>query len=303
MKTIVTGGSGFIGGHLVDKLVEFNKNVIVIDDESAEGNDPAHRNPKAVYHKINVLDYEKILPLFADVDYVFHLAAESRIQPTLLNPPKACQVNMVGTCNVLQAAKVHGVKKVMYSSTSSAYGLKNASPLREDMPRDCLNPYSVSKVAAEDLCKMYYTLFGLPTVIFRYFNVYGERQPQKGQYAPVIGVLLRQKAAGEEMTIVGDGSQRRDFTHVSDVVFANLLAAFSGDERMLGEIFNIGTGINHSVLEICDMMGGARTFIPARAGESQVSLADISKAKEILSYTPGVQLVDWIRGNNVKPTL
>lgn len=303
MKTIVTGGSGFIGSHLVDKLVELNKNVIVIDDESAEGNDPAHRNPKAVYHKINVCDYEKILPLFADVDYVFHLAAESRIQPTLLNPPKACQVNMVGTCNVLQAAKVHGVKKVMYSSTSSAYGLKNTSPLREDMPRDCLNPYSVSKVAAEDLCKMYYTLFGLPTVIFRYFNIYGERQPLKGQYAPVIGIFLRQKAAGEEMTIVGDGSQRRDFTHVSDAVFANLLAAFSDDERMLGEIFNIGTGMNHSVLEICDMMGGAHTFIPARAGESQVSLADISKAKEILSYTPGVQLVDWVRSYSVKTTL
>ena len=300
MKAIVTGGAGFIGSHLVDKLIELEYEVVVIDDESAECNDIFYKNPKAKYHKIDICDYDKILPLFEDAKYVFHLAAESRIQPTLLRPQRACQVNFVGTCNVLQASRAHGIKKVVYSSTSSGYGLKNEPPLREDMPSDCLNPYSVSKVAAEDLCKMYYTLFGLPTVTFRYFNIYGERQPVKGQYAPVIGIFLRQKSAGEAMTIVGDGRQRRDFTHVSDVVKANLLAAFSQDVGILGETFNIGTGENHSVIEICDMMQGKRCFIAPREGEARTTLADISKARKSLGYSPRVELQNWIKDNNVK---
>lgn len=300
MKAIVTGGAGFIGSHIVDKLVELAYDVIVIDDESAECNDVFYKNPKAEYNKIDICEYEKILPLFEGVDYVFHLAAESRIQPTLLRPQRACQVNIVGTCNVLQAARMHGVKKVVYSSTSSGYGLKNEPPLQEDMPRDCLNPYSVSKVAAEDLCKMYYTLFGLHTTTFRYFNIYGERQPVKGQYAPVIGIFLRQKSSGEDMTIVGDGLQRRDFTHVSDVVSANLLAALSKDEKTLGEIFNIGTGENHSILEISKMIGGKSCFVPARLGEAKTTLANISKAKNILGYDPKVKLQDWIINNNAK---
>lgn len=300
MKAIVTGGAGFIGSHIVDKLIEMDYEVVVIDDESAECNDVFHKNPKAKYHKIDICDYEKILPLFEGVKYVFHLAAESRIQPTLLRPQRACQVNMVGTCNILQAARIHGIEKVIYSSTSSAYGLKNEPPLKETMERDCLNPYSVSKVAGEDLCKMYYTLFGLKTVIFRYFNIYGERQPVKGQYAPVIGIFLRQKSAGEEMTIVGDGFQRRDFTHVSDVVTANLLAAFSNDEKILGEIFNIGTAENHSVLEISKMIDGKSCFIPQRLGEAKTTLADISKAQSLLAYNPKIKLPDWIKNNNVK---
>ena len=146
-----------------------------------------------------------------------YLQCKQHIQPTLDRPQDACKTNFVGTCNVLQAAKENNVSRVIYSSTSSGYGLKNTPPLVETMARDCLNPYSVTKVAAEDLCKMYYTLWGLPTIIFRYFNIYGERQPLKGQYAPVIGIFLRQKNAGEKLTLVGDGAQRRDFTHVNDV--------------------------------------------------------------------------------------
>ena len=134
--------------------------------------------------------------------------------------------------------------RVIYSSTSSGYGLKNKPPLVETMPRDCLNPYSVTKVAAEDLCKMYYTLWELPTIIFRYFNIYGERQPVKGQYAPVTGIFSRQKKAGEKLTIVGDGTQRRDFTHVNDVVDANMAAMETDNTSCFGEVFNIGTGKN-----------------------------------------------------------
>ena len=204
-KVIVTGGAGFIGSNLVDRLVSDKYKVIVIDNESAECNEEFYYNEKAEYHKLDIEDYDAIEPLFKGVDYVFHLAAESRIQPTLERPVKACMTNIIGTCNVLEASRRNGIKRVMYSSTSSAYGLKNSIPLIETMHRDCLNPYSVTKVGAEDLCKMYYTLYGLECVIFRYFNVYGERQPLKGQYAPVVGLFLEMKKAGKPMTVVGDG--------------------------------------------------------------------------------------------------
>jgi UDP-glucose 4-epimerase len=167
------------------------------------------------------------------------------------------------------------------------------------MPRDCLNPYSVTKVAAEDLCKMYYNLWGLETVIFRYFNVYGERHPIKGRYAPVIGIFLRQKEAGDPMTVVGDGLQRRDFTHVADVVKANYLAATSTNQDVLGERLNVGTGINHSILDIAEMIGGDHVFIPNRLGESRVTLADTTKIRDQLGWEATIKLEDWIRKNNV----
>ena len=282
--SIVTGGCGFIGSHIVDKLVEKNHKVIVIDDLSAECNEEFFKNEKATYVKESITNYEAIKDVFKDVDNVFHLAAESRIQPTLERPQDACRTNFLGTCNVLQATKdfAKSTARLIYSSTSSAYGLKNTPPLSESMHRDCLNPYSVTKVAAEDLCKMYYSLWGLETIIFRYFNIYGERQPLKGQYAPVIGIFLRQKAAGDNLTIVGDGTQRRDFTHVSDVVQANMLAADTNNSNCFGEVFNVGTGVNNSILEIAEMIKHPYDFIPARLGEAETTLANITKIKNEL---------------------
>jgi UDP-glucose 4-epimerase len=247
--------------------------------------------------------------LYEGVDMVFHLAAEARIQPCIEDPLKAVEANMLGTASVLQCARVCGVKRVIYSSTSAAYGLKNTPPLVETMPNDCLNPYSVSKTGGEELCKMYSKLYGLETIIFRYFNVYGERQPLRGQYAPVIGIFLRQRAAGEPMTIVGDGEQRRDFTHVSDVVEANIKASeFTapeynvcdvGDCRVYtnwewGQVYNIGTGRNHSVNQIAAMIGGDTVNIPPRQGEARITLANASKAREHLGWIPKVRLEDWI---------
>lgn len=295
--SIVTGGCGFIGSHIVDELVKRGDEVIVIDDMSAECNEEFYKNDQATYLAESITNYEAIKGAFKGVSNVFHLAAESRIQPTLERPQDACKTNFVGTCNVLQAAREAGASRVIYSSTSSGYGLKNEPPLQEDMPRDCLNPYSVSKVAAEDLCKMYYTLWGLPTITFRYFNIYGERQPLKGQYAPVIGIFLRQKAANEKLTIVGDGSQRRDFTHVSDVVQINMLAADTNNENCFGETFNVGTGTNQSILEVAKMIEHEYTMIEPRLGEAETTLADISKAKSFLNYEPSVKLEDWIKNN------
>jgi UDP-glucose 4-epimerase len=294
-KSLVTGGCGFIGSHIVDSLISQSHEVIVVDDKSAESNDKFFENPNASYFYHSIADYEKISPLFEGVDYVFHLGAESRIQPTLERPQDACMTNFVGTCNVLQAARTSGVKRVMYSSTSSGYGLKNEPPLREDMERDCLNPYAVTKVAAEDLARMYYTLWGLETVIFRYFNIYGDREPTKGQYAPVVGLFLKQFRDNKVLSIVGDGTQRRDFTHVDDVVQANMLAMGSDNPGILGEIFNVGTGKNCSVLELAQMISDNYTFIPPRPGEAKNTLADISKARTLLNYNPTITIEEWIK--------
>lgn len=295
-NVLVTGGCGFIGGHLVDKLINEGKNVLVVDDESSVVNEKFHYRDEATYYGYDISKYSELKQLFKnnDIDTIFHLAARSRIPYSIEEPIDTCHINFMGTLNVLELARQNKVERVLYSSTSSAYGLKNDPPLREDMKPDCLNPYSVSKVAAEDLCKMYNDLYDLNTITFRYFNVYGERQPLKGSYAPVIGIFLRQKAAGEEMTIVGDGLQTRDFTHVSDVVNANILAAKTQNKEAFGEVFNVGAGKNHSVLSISQMIGGSHVFIPDRKGEVRSTLADTNKIKKILGWKAKMNLENWI---------
>ena len=297
MKALVTGGAGFIGSNLVDELIKQGHEVIVVEDESAESNSQFYWNDNAQNYWVDILDKEKLEDVFEKhkPEYVFHLAAFARIPPSIKDPLKSCQVNFIGTCNLLQCCRNHGVKRIMYSGTSAAYGLKNQPPLTEDMERDCLNPYSVSKTAAEDLIKMYYTLFGLECIMFRYFNIYGERQPLKGQYAPVIGIFLRQKEAGEQLTIVGDGTQRRDFTNVNDVVRVNIMAAETDNEDAIGEVFNIGTGRNNSINDIADMIHLNQTNIPPREGEAKTTLADVSKIKSMIGWEAQVKIEDWIK--------
>jgi len=302
MKVIVTGGCGFIGSNLVDRLVSMGWEVVVIDNKSTDAHEQFYYNDNAEYWHYDVCEYDKIEPLFQNVDYVFHLAAEARIQPAIENPLLAVKTNALGTCSVLQAARVNSVKRVIYSSTSSAYGF-NDVPSIETMRKQCLNPYSVSKTSGEELCEMYYNLFGLETVMFRYFNVYGERQPTKGQYAPVIGLFQRQYKAKKPMTIVGDGLQRRDFTHVSDVIDANLKAALSDNENVIGELFNIGTGKNYNIHDLVKMIvdnpveGKDFVYIPERIGETRESLSDCTKAKKLLEWSAKLELVDWLREN------
>ena len=299
-RALVTGGCGFIGSHLVDALVNEGVKVEVVDDLSATENESFYYKPSAMYHRFDILnkiELNRTFELFRP-DTVFHLAAKARIQRAIKNPINTCEVNFQGTCNILQCSKNVGVDRVIFSSTSSVYGLKNSCPLQEDMPKDCLNPYSVSKSAAEELCKMYYDLYDLKTIIFRYFNVFGERQPLKGDYAPVVGLFYKQKAAGKPMTIVGDGEQTRDFTYVKDVVNANLLAANTNNEEAFGQIFNVGSGKNTSVLEVAEMIGGETSFLPERKGEARETLANISKINEILHFSPTIKLEDWINEEN-----
>jgi len=294
MKALVTGGAGFIGSNLVDKLIDFGWEVIVIDNESAECNEKFYWNDKAKNYFLDICDYENTRNLYDGVDYVFHLAAESRLQPAIKNPINAVTKNAVGTCTVLQCARESGVKKVIYSSTSSAYGL-NKYPNYETDPNDCLNPYSVSKVAGEDLCALYTKLYGLKTIILRYFNVYGERSPTTGQYAPVIGIFLRQRDAGEPLTIVGDGEQRRDFVHVKDVANANLMAAIANlEDEYYGQVYNIGNGENISILEIAQMISDNYIHIPPRDGEARTTLACIEKAKNTFGWSPKLNVKQWI---------
>ncbi|NBW56733.1 NAD-dependent epimerase/dehydratase family protein [bacterium] len=295
--SLVTGGCGFIGSHIVDTLVNTCHKVKVIDDESATSNEIFYKNPKAEYFKVSINNYNDILPIFKGVDYVFHLASESRIGTSLENPALACLTNVVGTCNVLQAATNSMVRKVVYSSTSACYGLKNKCPMKETMPNDNLNPYSLTKLAGEELVQMYYKIWGLPTVALRYFNVYGERMPTTGIYAPVLGIFLRQKKARQPITVVGNGSQKRDFVYVGDIVTANINAAAITDKSIFGQAFNIGTGKNISILEIAKLIESDPAkikFLPPRIGEAQNTKADISKAKKYLHYKPSLQVADWI---------
>ena len=293
MKYLVTGGAGFIGSNLVDELIKSGHEVIVLDNESSDANEEFYWNEKAENHKVDINEYEQIRCLFDGVDVVFHLA-EARIQPSIENPLLAVKTNVLGTATVLQCAREAKAKRVVYSSTSSAYGLKNDPPLREDMPKDCLNPYSVSKTAGEELCLMYTRLFGLETVVFRYFNVFGERQPLRGQYAPVIGIFLRQRAAGESLTIVGDGDQRRDFTHVSDVVKANISASEMKNEKCVGNIINVGAGVNYSVNEVASFISGDTVNLPPRPAEARETLADTSLFYSVFEWKPRDILEEWI---------
>lgn len=300
-KALVTGGAGFIGSHIVDKLVELGYETVIIDNESSTVNHTFHHNPRATYHKEDIANYENIRALFEGVNYVFHLAAESRIQNTIDNPLKCIKSNAYGTAVILQCSREAGVKKVIYSSTSSAYGLKNQPPLEESMFEDCLNPYSVAKVSGEKLCKIYNDLYGLKTIIFRYFNIYGPREPLKGPYAPVVGLFLRQFKNSEPLTIVGDGLQRRDFTHVDDAVSANILAMSYDNDLYHGTVFNVGTGKNHSVLELAGMISDNLKFLDPRPAEARETLADNTKICREFGWRPTKSIDQYIKENLRSP--
>ena len=294
MKSLVTGGAGFIGSNLVETLLGIGHTVVCVDNESSDAHDKPYWNNNSINIRGDIRDYTLMSSAMESVDYVFHLAAEARIQPAIENPINAVSVNDLGTATVLQCARENQVKKFMFSSTSAAYG-RNDSPNVETQSPDPLNPYSVTKLNGENLCRMYTELFGLPTVIFRYFNVYGPRQPVRGQYAPVLGIFKRQKDAGEPLTIVGDGNQRRDFVHVEDVARANVIAALADPgQDAYGEVYNIGTGKNFSVNEIAEMFMHEKTYIAPRPGEARVSLANNQKMRNTFGWTPTHDLEKWI---------
>lgn len=290
----VMGGAGFIGSNLVDELLTQGHEVTVLDNFSEGKVSNLKRwkdEPRLEVVRGDIRDYDLVRRVVDHKEWVFHLAAMSRIQPSITDPLLAFSQNYMGTANVLEASRQAGVKRVVYSASSSAYGLKNPIPNTEDMPTDCLNAYSLSKKGGEELCSLYNKLYGLSTCALRYFNVYGPRHQEEGNYATVIAIFRRQKRLGQKLTIVGDGEQRRDFTFVGDVVRANLLAAMNRD---VTGVVNIGTGANYSVNELAKMIGGETVNIPARPAEARVTLAENSRAANELGWKPQISLAQGL---------
>ena len=294
MKSLVTGGAGFIGSHIVDKLLSLGHQVVVIDNESSDGHDEYYWNSKSINYKFDIRDYDAIRAAFVGVNNVYHLAAKASVQASIDDPLSTMSTQVMGTANVLEAARHHGVEKFIYSSTSACYGNNNPIPNNETMREDPLNAYAIGKLSGEQLVKAYHGLYGMKTVAFRYTNVYGERARHVGTYAPAVSKFLKMRAEGNALTIFGDGKQRRDFIHVSDVVNANAVISFEELDNW-GEVYNIGYGKNWSIQEIADAICEEQIHLSGRPGEMKETLADIGKAKAELTWRPKVNILDWIK--------
>lgn len=306
MAVAVFGGAGFIGSNLVDELMTQGFEVTVFDNLSEGKLEHLSRwkgNPKLEFVKGDIRDADLVRRVCDHKSWVFHLAAMSRIQPSIKDPLEAMSINIMGTANILEGCRLGGVNRVVYSASSSAYGRKNAHiaaltknadglpilhpGLTEDLPHDCNSPYSFSKFTGEELCHFYTEFYGMSTVVLRYFNVYGPRHQETGSYATVVAIFRKQARDGDPLTIVGDGTQRRDFTFVGDVVRANMLAAMNHE---VGGVFNIGTGVNYSINEVAELVapGHFTTNLPPRLGEYPVTLANVEKARDLLGWKPNI---------------
>ena len=288
-KAIVTGGAGFIGSNLVDKLVNMGVEVHIIDDLSTGFE--KNINPKATFHKIDIstLNPEAAWYEFKNTDVIFHTAALARVQPSIEDPIPFDSVNIGGTLRMLKLAHNLGVKRFIYS----AYGEVKITPTPETHSTNPLSPYGLQKYVGEQYCKMFSEVYKLYTVSLRYFNVYGEKMNLEGAYKLVIPIFAQQILEGKPLTINNDGEQRRDFTYVGDVVNANILAATNPDD-LKGEAFNIGNGDNYSVNELADMLGGEKQY-GNKVIEPFETLADNSKADLILNWKPTGDLPTWIQ--------
>ena len=285
-KVIVTGGAGFIGSNLVDELVNKGIQVSVIDDFSTG---KIENTNKLVYYwkqDLGKVDIKELTQFMKGVDVVFHTAAKARVQPSIDDPLSFNKSNVDGTLNVLWAAHKAGVKRVIYSASSSAYGNATKFPTPEDHSTNPLSPYGLQKYIGEQYCKMFSEVYGLDTVSLRYFNVYGERMLLEGAYCLVLGIFAKQLLENKPMTINNNGDQRRDFTYVGDIVNANILAA-TKVEQFNGEVFNIGNGKNYSINEVANIFGG-KTTKGKNVLEPFQTLADNNKANLVFGWQPKV---------------
>lgn len=289
MNIAITGGCGFIGSHIYESLVERGHKVKVIDNLSTGS---IKNLPKGTM--INVKDINRVTSKdFENIDIVFHCAALARVQMSIEQPLRYNEVNIDGTLKVLEASRQAGVKKLIYSASSSAYGDTDQFPTTEDAKTNPMSPYALQKFVGELYCKQYSVCYNLNTVCLRYFNVYGERMPINGAYRTVIGIFQGLQREGKPLTITNDGEQRRDFTYVKDVASANILA-MENDNACNGEIFNIGNGNNYSVNEIAKAFGGPVEFI-GEVLEPRQTLADNTKAKEKLGWNTTQDVLEWIQ--------
>ncbi len=284
---LVTGGAGFIGGHLAEALLKEGYRVRVLDNLSTGKRENIPEG--AELFEADFTDLEAIRPAFEGVDGVFHVGALPRVPFSIEHPIESFHANALGTLNVLVAARDAGVKRVVYSGSSSAYGATDVLPSHPELPANPLNPYALQKYLGELLLKQFSDLYGIQTVSLRYFNVYGPRMADEGAYVTVISVFARQKKAGESMTIHGDGEQTRDFTHVFDVVRANM-RAMQSEKVGGGEVLNVGNGRNFSVNYIAKAIGGPVVHTEGRGkAEARHTCADITETKELLGWEPEIE--------------
>ena len=292
-KVAVIGGAGFIGSNIVDELIKEGKEVVVIDDLSTGF--LKNVNSQAIFVEIDISNTEQSVDLIKaleNCDTVFHTAALARVQPSIINPVEFDKVNTNGTVNLLKSCVAAGVKRVVYSASSSCYGTAEVFPTPETHSTNPLSPYGLQKYVGELYCKMFSQVYDIDTVCLRYFNVYGERMNLEGAYKLVIAVFTDQYLKGIPLTITNTGEQRRDFTYVKDVVKANILAA-THPEDLAGESFNIGNGNNFSINEIADIFGGERDYYK-KVLEPFETLADNSKARKKLGWSPEGDLKEWL---------
>ncbi len=297
-RVIVTGGAGFIGSHMVELLLNKGFTVICIDN-MANGQWPnvdmfcndQRFSPRYQFHQLDLAEpFDDAL--FEDVDFVFHMAGLADIVPSVEQPFKYHHANVNGTLRVLEACRRHGIKKLIYSASSTCYGFPDDYPTREDAAMRPEYPYAFTKYIAEQYVMFWHKLYKLPVISLRYFNVFGPRGRTNGTYGAVFKVFLTQKLHGKPLTIVGDGKQTRDFTYVTDIAHANLMAA---ESQLDGEIINIGTGEPHSVNYLSALIGGQTTNLPKRPGEPDSTHADVSKATTLLGWKPQVSFEEGVK--------
>ena len=284
MRVLVTGGVGFVGTNLIKRLLKDGHDVVSIDNYSTGFKE--NEQEGCEYHNFNLQHIYDFDSYMENPDVVFHLAALARIQPSIKNPTIAIQNNFDSTLNILEWARKDNIPVVFAGSSSFHHGLWGS-------------PYAWSKHAGEQLCKLYSNVYDLSTIICRFYNVYGPHQLEEGTYATVLGIFEKQYREGKPLTVIGDGQQRRDFTHIEDIVdgLIKCMEAMHGavDMRYAGEIFELGRGVNFSIKEIAEMFGTEIEYIPKRPGEYDVTLCDYSKANETLDYNPVKNIDEYIK--------
>ncbi len=295
VKSVVTGGAGFIGSNLVDSLVKNGHRVIVIDNLSTgrKSNISHHNKNKVKLINTDISKSKNLKNIIKGSSYVYHLAGLADIVPSIENPNAYFNTNVNGTLNILNACKDLKIKKFIYAASASCYGIPKKYPTSENIKMDPKYPYALTKLIGEQMVLHYAKVYNMPNLSFRFFNAYGLRSRTTGAYGAVFGVFLAQKLANKPLTVVGNGKQTRDFIHVSDLVEAIIMA--SQKPKLKGEIFNLGSGIETSVNHIAKIIGGKKIYVPKRPGEPDRSKADITKIRKTLNWKPKVSIKDGVK--------